>query len=249
MNNELRADESLRVAPRAAAASRVRGVGRVIFWILTAILAVPALLILLYRVVPPPGTPLMVMRSIAGAPWNYTWRPLSEIAPSLARSVLTAEDEAFCSHRGFDAAALQKAWDDYVEDDGGPLRGGSTISQQTAKNLLLWPGRTWLRKGLEAWLTIYIEALWPKTRIMEVYLNVAEWGRGVYGAEAAARHHFNKSAAALTESEAARLAAVLPNPLRWSASNPGPYVQGRTHILAARANRLGPLASCLNDRA
>jgi monofunctional biosynthetic peptidoglycan transglycosylase len=127
------------------------------------------------------------------------------------------------------------------------LRGGSTISQQTAKNLLLWPGRDWIRKGLEAWLTIYIEALWPKQRIMEVYLNVVEWGRGVYGAEAAARHHFKKSAANLSANEAARLAAVLPSPLRWSASNPGPYVQRRSGMLQGRAARLGDLAACLKD--
>lgn len=229
--------------------SRPRGfrVGRAIFLILLFLLLAPAAIILIYRVVPPPATPLMVMRAAGGAGWNYHWRPMERIAPSLARSALTAEDESFCSHHGFDAKALQKAWEDYLEDDGGTLRGGSTISQQTAKNLLLWPGRDWVRKGLEAWLTIYIEALWPKRRIMEVYLNVVEWGRGVYGAEAAARHHFGKNAAALSSSEAARLAAVLPSPLRWSASNPGPYVQRRSTTLEGRAARLGDLAACLKS--
>lgn len=227
--------------------SRGFRIGRAIFLTLLILLLAPAALILIYRVVPPPGTPLMVIRAVQGAGWNYHWQPMSKIAPSLARSALTAEDETFCTHHGFDTKALQKAWEEYLEDDGGTLRGGSTISQQTAKNLLLWPGRDWLRKGLEAWLTIYIEALWPKQRIMEVYLNIAEWGRGVYGAEAAARHHFKKSAAALSNGESARLAAVLPSPLRWSASNPGPYVQRRTGTLEARAARLGELADCLKS--
>lgn len=226
---------------------RTRGfrIGRAIFLTLAIALLAPAALILLYRFVPVPGTPLMVLRAIDGAGWNYTWRPLDRIAPALARSALTAEDESFCTHHGFDTKALQKAWEEYLDDDGGTLRGGSTISQQTAKNLLLWPGRDWVRKGLEAWLTIYIETLWPKHRIMEVYLNVVEWGRGVYGAEAAARHHFGKTAATLSAAEAARLAAVLPSPLRWSASNPGPYVRRRSDTLRARAARLGELADCL----
>jgi monofunctional biosynthetic peptidoglycan transglycosylase len=159
--------------------------------------------------------------------------------------VLTAEDESFCQHNGFDAKAIQKAIDEYLdEDDEGTLRGGSTISQQTAKNVLLWPGRTWLRKGLETGLTIMIEGLWPKRRIMEVYLNIVEWAPGVYGAEAAARHHFQKSAAQLSAREAAALAAVLPNPRKWNASNPGPYVRQRTDTLQGRAARVGGLAGC-----
>jgi monofunctional biosynthetic peptidoglycan transglycosylase len=228
---------------------RSRGfrIGRAIFLALVIGLLAPAAIILAYRFVPVPGTPLMVIRAIGGAGWTYDWEPMERIAPALARSALTAEDESFCTHHGFDTKAIQKYLQDYLEDDGGTLRGGSTISQQTAKNLLLWPGRDWIRKGLEAWLTIYIEALWPKQRIMEVYLNIVEWGRGVYGAEAAARHHFGKSAAALTSSEAARLAAVLPSPLRWSASNPGPYVQGRSETLQGRASRLGELAACLKS--
>ena len=171
---------------------------------------------------------------------------MKQIAPVLARSVLTAEDENFCNHRGFDTKALQKAIDQYLdEDEERTLRGGSTISQQTAKNVFLWPARTWLRKGLETWLTFYLEALWPKARIMEMYLNVVEWAPGVYGAQAAARHHFQKDAARLTAHEAALLAAVLPNPRRWNASNPGPYVQGRSETLQVRAARIGTLASCL----
>jgi monofunctional biosynthetic peptidoglycan transglycosylase len=183
---------------------------------------------------------------IRGGAIHYDWVPMTRIAPVLARSVLTAEDESFCQHNGFDAAAIQKALDQYMDDEEDrTLRGGSTISQQTAKNVLLWPGRTWLRKGLETGLTIILEALWPKRRIMEVYLNIIEWAPGVYGAEAAARHHFQKSAAQLSAHEAAALAAVLPNPRKWNASNPGPYVRERTGTLQGRAARVGELAACL----
>lgn len=209
---------------------------------MAAALIVPAAIVLLYRVAPPPVTPLMLIR---GGAIHYTWVPFKRIAPVLARSVLTAEDESFCQHHGFDTAAIQKALDDYLDDDGGTLRGGSTISQQTAKNVLLWPSRTWLRKGLETALTVIIEALWPKQRIMEIYLNIVEWAPGVYGAEAAAQHHFKKSAAQLSAHEAALLAAVLPNPRKWNASNPGPYVRGRAETLEGRAARVGELAACL----
>jgi monofunctional biosynthetic peptidoglycan transglycosylase len=220
-------------------------VARVFKWlfiVMAAALIVPAAIVLLYREVPPPLTPLMLIR---GGNIHYDWVPMKRIAPVLARSVLTAEDESFCQHNGFDAKAIQKAIDEYLdEDDEGTLRGGSTISQQTAKNVLLWPGRTWLRKGLETGLTIMIEGLWPKRRIMEVYLNIVEWAPGVYGAEAAARHHFQKSAAQLSAREAAALAAVLPNPRKWNASNPGPYVRQRTDTLQGRAARVGGLAGC-----
>jgi monofunctional glycosyltransferase len=210
---------------------------------MAAVVILPAGLVLLYRFVSPQITPLMLIRGGAIA---YKWVPISRITPVLARSVLTAEDENFCQHHGFDAAALQKAIHAYLdEDDKETLRGGSTISQQTAKNVFLWPDRTWIRKGLETALTVYIEAIWPKQRIMEVYLNVVEWAPGVYGAEAAAQHHFKKSASALSAHEAAALAAVLPNPRKWNAYNPGPYVRGRTDILQGRAARVGGLASCL----
>ena len=216
---------------------------RYAIYTLLAVLLAPAGLMLLYREIPPPLTPLMLIR---GGKRDYRWTPLSRISPALERSVMTAEDEAFCMHSGFDKAALEKAWDRYLQDEEGQsVRGGSTISQQTAKNVFLWPDRTWLRKGLEAWLTVYLEALWDKKRIIEVYLNVAEWGPGVYGAEAAAHYHFHKNAGALTQHEAALLAAALPSPMKWSPSKPGPYVQARAEIIAGRVARLGPLASCL----
>ncbi len=218
---------------------------KIILILLAITIVLPAVVVFAYRMIAPPVTPLMLIR---GGKFNYSWVPLARIAPVLARSVLTAEDENFCNHHGFDAAAIQKALDQYLDDDDQEtLRGGSTISQQTAKNVFLWPDRTWLRKGLETWFTVYIETLWPKPRIMEVYLNVVEWAPGVYGAEAAARHHFHKSAAALSPHEAALLAAVLPNPRKWNASDPGPYVRGRAETLQGRAARLGTLASCLKS--
>ena len=207
-------------------------------WLLFALLFVAGL-ILLFRVVPVPLTPLMLMRD---APIKKQWVSLSEISPALPRAVIAAEDNLFCSHWGFDFKSLQTAAVAFAS--GEKAGGGSTISMQTAKNLFLWPKRSVLRKLLEAPLTLAIEATWPKTRILEVYLNIAEWAPGVYGAEAAARHHFGKSAKSLSRTEAARLAAVLPNPLKWSAGNPGNYVRRRTEIINRRVKQLGPLLAC-----
>lgn len=198
------------------------------------VLGLPAALVALYRFVPPPVTPLMLIRAAQGEATDHRWVPLSRISPSLARAVIASEDERFCSHHGFDWDALAESWHAYRA--GRRLRGASTISQQTAKNLFLWPGRSLVRKVIEAYLTAQLELLWSKSRILETYLNIVEWGHGVYGAEAAARAHFNKSAAALTPREAALLAAVLPNPRRWSADRPTPYVEER----AARIERLMP---------
>jgi monofunctional glycosyltransferase len=175
----------------------------------------------LYRVMPPPATPLMLIRAAQGHGLVKTWHPLEEISPNLVRAVIAGEDARFCQHHGFDLDAIGRAWERY-RGGGGRLFGASTISMQTAKNLFLWPGRDWLRKALEAWFTVWIELAWSKRRIIEVYLNIVEWDSGVYGAEAAARHYFGKPAAALSVREAARLAAVLPDPLDRSASRPGP---------------------------
>jgi monofunctional glycosyltransferase len=175
----------------------------------------------LYRVVAPPATPLMLLRAAQGYGMTKTWRPLAEISPHLVRAVIAGEDAKFCRHHGFDWDAIEAAWQRY-ESGGGRLVGASTISMQTAKNVFLWPGRDWLRKAFEAWFTFWIENFWSKRRIIEVYLNVVEWGPGIYGAEAAARHSFGKPAAALSAQEAARLAAVVPDPLDRSARNPGP---------------------------
>jgi monofunctional biosynthetic peptidoglycan transglycosylase len=160
------------------------------------------------------------------------WTPLEDISPALVRAAIAAEDGKFCDHDGFDWQAIQQAARRNAR--GQRVRGGSTISQQTAKNVFLTPSRNWLRKGLEAYFTVLIEALWPKRRIVEVYLNVVQFGPNVFGAEAAAEYYFHKPASQLTAFEAARLAAVLPDPEDWRVVGAGPYVAHRTGTIAAR---------------
>jgi monofunctional biosynthetic peptidoglycan transglycosylase len=182
--------------------------------------------------VPVPATPLMIAAGWTDGAVTHMWVPLNAISPNLVRAVIASEDAKFCAHHGFDWDAI----DDAIAGNaaGERLRGASTISQQTAKNLFLSPSRTWLRKGLEAYLTVLIEALWPKRRIIETYLNVAEWGPRVFGVEAAAERNFHKSAAKLSPQEAARLATILPSPNRYRADVPGPYVQRQAQVVLAR---------------
>ncbi len=192
--------------------------------------------VVLHRFVPPLFTILMVQQAAAGHGMDYRWRSLDHISPRLVEAVIAAEDARFCQHHGFDVEAIQKAMEanERAEQRGSDKRrGASTISQQTAKNVFLWPSRDWVRKGLEVGYTGLIEAVWGKRRIMEMYLNVAEWAPGVYGAEAASRHWFNKSAENLTAREAARLAAILPSPRRYRAADPGPYVRRRASRIQA----------------
>jgi monofunctional biosynthetic peptidoglycan transglycosylase len=217
-----------------------------IVWGVMLALVVPAVWVGLYRFLPPPATVLMLQRRAQGEGLDYRWRSLDRISPELQRAVIASEDARFCEHRGFDTAAIRKALASNQENPER-VRGGSTISQQTAKNAFLWPQRSWLRKGLEAWFTFWVELLWPKARVLEVYLNVAEWGPGVYGAEAASRHWFGKSADRLSRLEAARLAAILPSPRRYRAASPGPYVRRRTRATLANMGviRRDGLAGCL----
>src|SRR5207237_1453711 len=163
-------------------------------------------------------------------------------------AVIASEDTKFCSHHGFDWDAIDRALDE--DAFGDRLRGGSTISQQTAKNLFLSPSRSWTRKGIEAWLTVLLEELWPKRRILEMYLNIAEWGPQRFGAEAAARAEFGKAASALSAGEAARLATVLPNPRSYRAARPGPYVLRQSQVIAGRIDRVrrDRLDSCIYDK-
>lgn len=213
---------------------------------LVILILTPIALTCLYRFVPVPVTPLMIIRVFQGEGLHKDWVPLGQISPSLRRAVIAAEDNSFCEHDGFDWKALNKAIYKYQHQKNGTrkVKGGSTISQQTAKNLFLWPTSSITRKVLEFPLTLLIENLLPKQRILEIYLNVAEFGPGVYGAEAAARHHFKTGAAKLTPRQAALLAAVLPNPRRWSASHPGPYIRMRAGIIQSRISHLGPLLAC-----
>lgn len=190
-------------------------------------------LVMAYGVLPPPFTVAMVNGLLAGYGLQRDWTSIDRISPNLVRAVIAAEDARFCAHDGFDWESIRNAWK-RIQSGSERLKGGSTISMQTAKNVFLWPARSWTRKGFEAYFTVLIELFWSKRRILEVYLNVVEFGKGVYGAEAAAQAFFGTSAAELTRRQAALLAAVLPNPRDWSASNPGPYVSGRASTLQAR---------------
>ncbi len=185
-----------------------------------------------YAAAPPPGTLTMLQRKMSGDVIIHPWTPLEKISPNLVTAVISAEDTRFCLHNGIDFEAVNKAMNE--AENGKRLRGASTISQQTAKNAFLWNGGGWLRKGGEAWMTVLIETFWSKRRIMEVYLNVAEWGDGLFGAEAAAQARFGKPARDLTMREAALLASVLPNPHKWRVDPPGPYVRGRVQTVQKR---------------
>jgi len=210
------------------------------------LVAGPVVTVILYRFIPPPVTPLMVIRAVEGRGLDHRWKPIDKVAPALPRALIAAEDAKFCDHRGFDFDALQKAYEN--NESGRKIRGGSTISQQTAKNVFLWPGRSYVRKGLEAWFTVLIETFWGKKRIMEVYLNSIEYGSGIYGAEAAAQRYFGVGADQLTQAQAARLAAILPSPLKWKVVKPGRYVAKRSKKIgkASGAVRRGGLAECVS---
>ncbi len=202
------------------------------------ILAFPFLQVAVLRFVPAPPTILMIEQAVKGNGLDYRWRSLERLSPYLVTAAIAAEDARFCQHKGFDFEAIQKAMEanERAEASGSSkVRGGSTITQQTAKNVFLWPHRSYVRKALEAGYSVLIEYGWGKRRIMEMYLNVAEFAPGVYGAEAGARHWFGKSAESLSRTEAARLIAVLPSPRRYNAASPGPYVRRRTARIQANA--------------
>ena len=223
----------LRLALMAAGAAALAG------------LVIAVVLVLSYRFVDPPTTWTMTARALDGAAVRRTPVALEQISPNLVRAVIAAEDSLFCSHGGFDRAAIAQALAEARQ--GGSRRGASTISQQTAKNAFLWTGGGWPRKLVEAGFTVAIEASWPKPRIMEVYLNAAEWGDGVFGAEAAAQARFGKPASELTAREAALLAAVLPSPNRWRLDPPTSFVVNRAGTIEARMGvvRRDGLAACV----
>jgi monofunctional glycosyltransferase len=214
--------------------------------IIALILAVTILLVLALRWLPLPTTAVMAERRIDA--WrhgkayhtDYRWTPWKQISPSAALGAIAAEDQNFATHHGFDFDSIQKALD--AHEQGRRLRGASTISQQVAKNVFLWSGRSFIRKGLEAYFTVLIELLWPKRRILEVYLNVVELGDGVFGVEAAGKRYFGKPAASLAPDEAALLAAVLPNPIRLKANRPSNYVRSRQAWIIQQMEQLGGTA-------
>ncbi len=221
---------------------RMGFIKRLLIGLILLFVALPVMLIGIFGVVPPPVTPLMLIRSAEGQAIHRDWVSLAAMSPNLPAAVIASEDNKFCQHKGFDWEQIEKAFETY--DSGGRLRGASTIAQQTAKNLFLWPARSYVRKGLEAYLTVMLEVLWTKQRILEVYLNIVEWSGGVYGAEAAAQHYFGKSAADLTQREAALLATVLPNPLERSASDPTNQQRQQADVLIRRIGQIRPLLDC-----
>jgi monofunctional biosynthetic peptidoglycan transglycosylase len=185
------------------------------------LVAIPYFLAPIYRFVPPPLSATMLWNALGGGKINYRWRPIEQISPRLVRAVVTSEDARVCLHHGVDWDVLSDLFDEVTNGEVATVRGGSTITMQVAKNLFLWPSRSYLRKALEIPLASWIDLLWGKRRVVEIYLNVAEWGPGIYGAEAAAQHHFRKSAGALSTREAVLLAAALPNPIARRAGRPG----------------------------
>uniref|UniRef100_UPI00404ACDBC monofunctional biosynthetic peptidoglycan transglycosylase n=1 Tax=Flavobacterium sp. TaxID=239 RepID=UPI00404ACDBC len=218
-----------------------RFVGKSLLWFFV----ISILWVIIYRFVPVPFTPLMGIRvfeqKMEGkeAVMSHDWVPLSEISTHLQKAVIASEDQKFLTHHGFDVEAIQKARE--ANAKGKKLRGGSTISQQTAKNVFLWPGRSYFRKGMEAYFTVLIEFFWSKERIMEVYLNSIEMGDGVYGAHEAARVWYRKKPSQLNAREAAGIAAILPNPRSYRASNSSSYINRRKNAIERQMRNLGPL--------
>lgn len=218
-----------------------RIIGKIALWFFV----ISILSVFVFKWVPVPSTPLMVTRAIDNKLdgndmiCSHDWVPLEEISTNLQKAVIASEDANFLTHHGFDFKAIQKAMES--NEKGKKLKGGSTISQQTAKNVFLWQGRSYLRKGLEAYFTVLIELIWGKERIMEVYLNSIEMGNGVYGAEAASKYWYRKSAINLTKNEAAGIAAILPNPRKFTATNSSSFINRKKGRIVKHMNYVGKL--------
>lgn len=212
-----------------------------IFKLIAGLFAFSILIVIIYGWVPVPFTPLMAVRAIEFPEENiqHDWVPVEEISPSLSLAVIASEDQNFLNHSGFDVKAIEKAMEENKK--GKRIRGASSISQQTAKNVFLWPQRSWLRKGLEVYFTFLIEVFWSKERIMEVYLNSIEMGKGIYGAEAAAQAWFNKPAAKLSQYESAAIAAILPNPRQYRANPATNFISNRKNWIVRQMQNIGPI--------
>jgi len=232
-------DPEVAVEAATEPASRQRiykRIARIAAYTILAMVVSSLIWVLIYRFVMPPATFLTLRDRLDGKDVQRQPVRLADISPHLYRAVIASEDQAFCTHNGFDWAAIAKARD--YNEQSSRTRGASTITMQTAKNAFLWPSRSWVRKGVEAYFTLLIEGFWPKQRILEVYLSVAEWGPGIFGAEAAARYHFGKPAALLTANEAALLAAALPSPLRSQPGRPSGYLEGRAREINSIADKI-----------
>jgi len=210
-----------------------------IFKILLGLIFFSVLIVVVYKWVPVPFTPLMAIRYFENPeePIEHDWEPIENISRHLQLAVISSEDQNFENHSGFDFEAIQKAMED--NRSGRKIRGASTISQQTAKNVFLWPSRTWFRKGLEAYFTFLIETIWSKERILEVYLNSIEMGKGIYGAQAASQYWFKKDASQLGPYEAAAIAAVLPNPREYRANPASNFIQKRKNWIVRQMQNYG----------
>jgi monofunctional biosynthetic peptidoglycan transglycosylase len=217
----------------------IKKIFKFILKLISGLILFSIFMVLLYKWLPVPFTPLMAIRYFENPEEEirHSWVPRQDISRHLQLSVIASEDQNFVKHNGFDFEAIEKAIED--NQKGKRVRGASTISQQTAKNVFLWPGRNWFRKGLEVYFTFLIETFWSKERILEVYLNSIEMGRGIYGAEAAAQHWFNKSAANLSIYEAAAIAAVLPNPREYRANPASNYINQRKNWIVRQMNNYG----------
>ena len=223
----------------------LRKFGRLMSKLLIWFFAVTVFWVLLFRFINPPITYLMIQRGferkVDGKEWKIekSWLDIDELSTNLKKAAIAGEDVNFLKHWGFDFKAMETAFE--KNQKGKKVRGGSTISQQTAKNVFLWPGRSYIRKAFEAYFTILIEVLWGKERILEVYLNVIEMGDGIYGAEAASQQYFGKSAQSMSKSQAALLVAVLPNPLRWNPARPTRFIYYKQGLILRNMRRLGEL--------
>lgn len=213
---------------------------KILFWLFVF----SVVIVVIFKWAPVPITPLMVIRNIEQTDtnkkgWKHDWIAIEEIPTNLQLAVICSEDQNFLKHHGFDIKAIEKAYENNKK--GKKLKGASTISQQTAKNVFLWPGRSWLRKGIETYFTFLIELIWSKERIMEVYLNSIEMGPGIYGAEAASQYWFKKPALKLSTYEAAAIASILPSPLRYKANPASSYIEGRKSWIVKQMGYFGPL--------
>ena len=223
----------------------IKRIGIIAAKVLLWFVLVSVLWVLAYRFINPPLTLLMVQRNLERKDKDKPnkiekkWVKFEDISDNMKRAAVSAEDQLFLKHMGFDIKAIEKAYASNTK--GKKVKGGSTISQQTAKNVFLWPGRSYIRKAFEAYFTLLIEVLWSKERILEVYLNVIEMGDGIYGAEAAAQAYYGKSCTKLSRAEAALIAACFPNPLRWNPKKPTGYIRHRQYLIMRNMKRLGPL--------
>ena len=236
-----------RVLPAVRRSSRGRGIARGLGYALLAITVVFSLLIFGYRWIAPPTTTLMLAQRLTGTPIDRAWRPLDRISPHLARAVIMSEDAGFCGHRGVDFAELERVYERGLE--GGSRGGGSTIAMQVTKNLFLWPSKSYVRKAIEIPMTLVADRWWGKRRTLEIYLNIAEWGPGLFGAEAAARAYFDKAASELTEFEAALLAVALPNPRARNAADPSAQQRRMASVVQSRMRSGARNVRCLAQTA